>query len=137
MIREEGRVIEQKNGLVKVQIEAKPSCHSCKLCSREKEGMIMEVNAESAFSKGDAVYIEIEGRNLLFCFFMLYLFPVICFIAGITAGIVASQIISYPKFREPFEIIFGFIFFAVSLFYVIRFDKKYKEKGIIKIKLKM
>ncbi|MDD5773722.1 MAG: SoxR reducing system RseC family protein [bacterium] len=134
MIREKGRVIEYKTGLVKIQIDAKTSCHSCKLCSREKEGMTMEVLVDSAFSTGDMVNIEIEGRNLLFCFFMLYLFPVISFIAGIIFGMIIADILSYAKFKEPLEIISGFIFFAVSLLYIIWFDKKYKEKGIIKVK---
>jgi sigma-E factor negative regulatory protein RseC len=136
MIREEGRVIEYKRGLAKIQIDAKKDCHSCKLCSREKEGMIMEVSVDSVFSQGDVVYIEIEGRNLLQCFFMLYIFPVISFVIGITIGMAAAEILSYVKFLELFEIISGFTFFAGSLFYVTRFDKRYKEKGLIKVKLK-
>lgn len=133
MIREEGRVIDYKNGLVKIQIDAKPSCHSCKLCSKGKDGMAMEVNTDSTFSQGDRIYLEIEGRNLLLCFFMLYLFPVISFIIGIIAGYILAQILSYTRFQEPFEIISGFLFLAMSSFYVSRFDKRYKEKGTIKV----
>ncbi|MFH1287855.1 MAG: SoxR reducing system RseC family protein [bacterium] len=125
MIREEGKVIDSKDGLVKIQIDSKPACHSCKLCSRGKEGMTMEVKSDSVFSQGDLVSVEIEGRSLLLCFFMLYLFPVINFIIGVIVGMIVGG--------EVFEIIFGFIFFLISYFFVIRFDKRYKEKSIIKV----
>lgn len=121
MIREEGKVIDYKDGLVKVQIDSKPACHSCKLCSRAKDGMIMEIETGSVFHNGDSVYVEIEGRNLLLCFFMLYLFPVISFVIGIIVGMIFG--------KEVFEIVFGFIFFLISCFCVVRFDKRYEEKG--------
>ena len=136
MIREEGRVINYQEGLVKVHIDAKASCNSCKLCNRGNEGMTMDVDVNTPFTQGDKIYLEIEGRNLILCFFVLYLFPVISFILGILFGMIAAEILSYEKYREPFEIIFGFIFFVISLFCVIYFDKRYKEKVKINIKLK-
>ena len=136
MIREEGIIIDHKNNLVKVRIDSKTSCHSCKLCSRGKEGMILEVSADSAFSQGDPVDIDIEGRNLLLCFFILYLFPVMSFILGIVIGMISAKMLSYEKYLEPFEIISGFLFFTISIFFVNWFDKRYKDKVKISVKLK-
>lgn len=85
----------------------KQSCHSCKLCSKGA----MDVNGEPLVSR----------QNLLLCFFMLYLFPVIGLIIGVVVGMMFGNEIS--------EIIFGFAFFLASCLYVIRFDRKYEEKS--------
>ncbi|MEW6087580.1 MAG: SoxR reducing system RseC family protein [bacterium] len=133
MIREKGKVIDCRNGLLKIRLDSKPSCHSCNLCDRGKEGMTMDVESDFVLSPGDPVYVEIEGRNLLLCFFMLYLFPVIIFISGVGFGAILSGIFSFSKLKEVFEIISGFIFFAAAYIYVGRFDKSYKKRGIVKI----
>lgn len=83
------------------------ACRNCKLCNR----WAMDVKDEPFVS----------GQDLLLCFFMLYLFPVISFIIGVIVGMVLGS--------EIFEIIFGFTFFLISCFCVIWFDRRYEEKS--------
>ncbi len=124
MIEEIGKVVEYKNGIAKINIDSKLSCHSCKMCKKGNKEMFMEVATDLPLSSGRPVRLKIKGRNLLLVSFVLYIVPILDFIIGVIIGMYLARFLSYEKYEQEFELVFGILFFCTSFFLARWLDRK-------------
>jgi len=142
LAKEEGTVIglEAQNAIVKTKKpEACEGCSSRGACNAMGGDNDMEVRAinEAQARIGDRVILSFETSSLLKATFFLYVFPIICMFAGALAG--QRLALSMHLNESGLSVIFGFLFFLVSIVFVkIRGNKmagenKYQPR-VIRIK---
>jgi sigma-E factor negative regulatory protein RseC len=139
VITENGIVtrIDRQTAWVKtIRRSACEGCGSKESCEAAKEGQVEAVNLAGA-QPGDAVTVGFESGSLVKISMLLYLFPVICMIAGAILG--AHLAPGYDMDESSGAALFAFGAFFVS-FVCIRLassrisgDAKYRAK-IIRIR---
>ena len=136
-------MIKVEGGTAWVKTRRGSACASCSArhacASPDGDGQDMEVEAINAAgaATGDFVMVSIESAALLKATFLLYVFPVICMIAGAFAGNTAGQFFNIEG--STASVIGAAGFFAIS-FLLIRYkgnrmaeNQHYRPK-IIRIK---
>lgn len=124
MAIEEGFVIRAEGAIAWVKTRRRSACASCSArhscVSLEGDGQDMEVEAINAAKAaiGDHVLVGIESAALLKATFMLYVFPIICLIAGAFAGNAAGPFFNIEG--SSASVICAAGFFAIS-FLMIRY----------------
>jgi sigma-E factor negative regulatory protein RseC len=140
---EEGVVIRVEGGTAWVKTRRGSACASCSArhscASPEGDGREMEVAAINVVGAaiGDQVVVSIASAALLKASFLLYVFPIICMIAGAFAGNAAGPFFNMEE--STASVVAAAVFFGIS-FVVIRYqgnrmaeNQHYRPK-IIRIK---
>ncbi len=143
MATEQGIVIKTIKNKAWIKTTRSGACKNCasrSSCNSANQGTEMEVEAynEAGAKPGERVVFKIKSTPLLKASFLLYVFPILCMIAGAFIGqTIAPAFNSNPS---AFAGIFGFLFFFLS-FFIIRSkgaalaqQKEYKPKIIRIIK---
>ncbi|MDO9110797.1 MAG: SoxR reducing system RseC family protein [Desulfatirhabdiaceae bacterium] len=143
MATEEGVVISVEGATARVKTRRGSACASCSArhacASPDGDGQDMEVDAINQIGAaiGDHVMVSIESAALLKATFLLYVFPVICMIAGAFAGNAAGPFFNIEG--STASVVGAVGFFAIS-FLLIRYkgnrmaeNQHYRPK-IIRIK---
>ena len=94
MAREEGIVIGVGDHTVTVKTTRSASCEGCASqgsCTAQGDDMEVQVLNGAGARLGDRVVIEFKTASLLKATFLLYVFPVICLLAGALAGNIAGE----------------------------------------------
>jgi len=89
MAREEGIVIDVQADTAKVKTVKSASCEGCASqgsCTAQGNEMEVRVMNPAGARVGDRVVIEFETGALLKATFLLYIFPVLCLLAGAVVG---------------------------------------------------
>jgi len=91
MATEEGIVIKLENRTAWVKTTRSSACKSCASkgsCHTEGQGREMEVEVTNPVGAkiGDRIVLYFETSSLLKAAFLLYLFPVLCMLAGAALG---------------------------------------------------
>jgi sigma-E factor negative regulatory protein RseC len=140
---EEGVVIKVAGETAWVKTRRGSACASCSArhacASPEGDGQEMEVETINLAGAaiGDHVVISIESAALLKASFLLYVFPIICMIAGAFAGNAAGPFFNMEG--STASVVSAACFFGIS-FLVIRYrgtrmaDNRHYRPKIIRIK---
>ena len=123
MATEEGIVVEVNSMTARLKTTRSGACQTCVSrgsCSTIGSGKEMEVEALNlAGAKvGDQVVISFESSALLKISFLLYIFPILCLIAG---ALIGQWVASYwSSSGSASAVIFGILFFMLA-FVIIKF----------------
>ncbi|MFQ5560280.1 MAG: SoxR reducing system RseC family protein [Nitrospinota bacterium] len=126
---EEGVVVGEKGGYLLVEKKRAPTCSGCsqnKFCATagSEEKVVVMVENPVGACKGDRVEFSIESTRLLRSAFWVYLLPVSMLVAGSAFGELLSS--KKPDVFRPdfFPILFGALFFLISMLWLRRYNKK-------------
>ncbi|MBL0717636.1 MAG: SoxR reducing system RseC family protein [Desulfosarcina sp.] len=112
------------------------SCSSRDSCNVMEEGgkeMIVEARNPAGAKVGDRVVLSFETSSLLKALFLLYVFPIICMIAGAVAGHKLAAIYNYND--SVISAISGFLFFFLAIIVIRLTSDKLAEKDAYKPKI--
>ena len=137
---EKGKVIEIRDGKVRIELAQTGRCRSCNICSSLGEGgkKEMRIQAVEGLKEGQKVKIEIGSKAVLKAGFLIFILPLLMFIAG---ALIAEKVFGFLGFRigkDAGAFLLGFLFliftFAIVHFIDRRERKKRKlEPRIVKI----
>ncbi|MBU4053771.1 MAG: SoxR reducing system RseC family protein [Proteobacteria bacterium] len=133
MATEQGLVIKTlgAKAIVKTQkTEACDGCASRDSCSTQGRDMEVEVINSLGAKEGDRVILQIETRYFLKATFLMYIFPIVCLIAGAFIG----ERVAIQNQGDPsgYSAGFGFGFFLAAIFLVKMKGNKMGEKDTYK-----
>jgi len=141
-MEEQGIVVELKaNNTALVKAKRTSTCESCaskKSCSTRSSGDDMFVETENTIgaSKGDHVVFAVSAGTIMKTGLLVYLMPVIAFLAGIVLGqkVVAPML---PNINS--DLVSGALglIFLIDAFVLLKIYNQYMEKkgGIMRPKL--
>jgi len=141
---EEGVVIKLGDTKTTAWVKTKKSaaCESCaskSSCNTMGGSNDMEVESvnTAGAKKGDRVVLSFKSSSLLKATFLLYVFPVLCMLAGAIAGQESASHFGFGP--SGFSAIVGFLCFFVSILFVKvkgnkLAEKKHYKPEIIRIK---
>ncbi len=118
---ETGRVIKRDEGGAKVMIDKGESCRGCGnakigLCKPGGSGMIMDVENPIGAEVGDTVKIGIDEKLRRRGYFLLYILPLFFLVFGSVLGYILNTILGISSL----DVLFGFLFLALSLIYSLK-----------------
>ena len=103
---------------------ARTSCHVLGGGGNDME--VEAINAAGA-RVGDMIVLSLKTSSLLKATFLLYMFPILCMIAG---AVVGHWIAHSLNFNESIvAILFGFLFFSLALIIIKLRGKRMAEKN--------
>lgn len=130
---EEGKVIEVKGDIAKVEIQRNTSCGTCRACWMSEEGKMVASGQNLIGAKvGQRVRLQVSG-SILKAAFVVYILPLLGLIIGYGAGSFISRAIGYPGFSEKVGVISGLAFLVLSFIAVRYYGKKAGQGYQIKI----
>ncbi len=136
---EEGIITKTEADTAWAKTTRSSSCASCSSrgsCNAMEDGgkeMIVEAYNPAGAKVGDRVVLSFETSSLLKALFLLYVFPIICMIAGAAAGHKFAMIYSYND--SMCSALAGFFFFFLALAAVRLRSDKLSEQGAYKPKI--
>lgn len=121
MATEEGTVIAVDNDTARIKTVKSAACEACAAkssCNAMGGGNDMEVNAINTVHAevGDTVILKFETTSLLKATFLLYVFPILCLLAGAVIGEKTAPLLGVDPIA--FSAILGFAFFGAAIFFV-------------------
>ena len=124
-MRETGTVIAIDNGTATIEMAAAAhsGCGSCGLCRAGADGktMTIEVSVTEGLAVGDGVTIEIPGPDPGMSAVIVFLLPLVCFMAGLGVG---AWLL--PG-RHALAVGIGLAAMAASLFCVAGYDRRLRR----------
>ncbi len=133
MATEEGTVIKVAGANALVKTTRSSSCEHCSSkgsCMSKGGGNEMEVQALNLAGarEGDRVKISFDTASLLKASFLLYVFPILCLIAGALGGQQLSSSLTNVG-ESLLAVICGLAAFGLSFFVVRRVSNKMAVKS--------
>jgi sigma-E factor negative regulatory protein RseC len=121
MATEEGVVLRIDTGTAWVKTKKSKSCEGCSskgFCHALGSQDEMEVEAINAAGGkvGDKVVLNFDTSSLLKASFLLYVFPIICMLAGAFVGMELAPSLNFDSSIS--SAIGGFLFFGLSVLFV-------------------
>lgn len=121
MATEQGIVVRLSTDSAWVKTTRTSACETCAAkssCNTLGGGKDMEVEAINAAGAkvGDTVIIGFKTSSLLKLSFFIYIFPIICMIAGAVIGQKFAASFSYDA--SALSAVFGLLFFGVSFLFI-------------------
>ena len=129
MATEQGVVLKTFNGKALVKAYKTSACEGCAskdTCVERGREMEVEVVNAAGAKAGDRVVVEMETRYFLKATFFLYVFPILCLLAGALAGEKLSII--FRGDASLFAMGTGFACFALAILVVKIKGRKMGEK---------
>ena len=119
-VTEKGVVVNSANGFVEIELLSNDNCEECSakiFCSPNSDKKkILKINTASDFNKGEKVDVIIEGKNLLFASFNLYLYPLLILLITLFLG---TKIFSNTNSPEIYSFLISIV--LVTVYYIIFF----------------
>jgi len=130
---EEGRVIEVKGGLAKVEIRRSTSCGTCRVCWMSEEGKMVACAENLIGAKvGQRVRLQVSG-SILKAAFVVYILPLVGLIVGYGVGSSVTKAMGYPGYAEKIGMICGLATLALSFLAVRYYGRKTGQRYQIKV----
>lgn len=101
-----------------VPSEACEGCSSHGSCGAQRGDMEVEVLNPMGAKEGDRIVVDMETASLLKASFLLYVFPIICMIAGAALGMEIAE--RYGFDGSALSALVGFGFFCASIVFIKR-----------------
>lgn len=136
MIEEEGKIVETQTGIAMIRAEKTSGCDKClskKSCkSISDTDMLVEARNPINAKTGDHVVFTVGAGTVLKAGVLVYLFPLLAFIAGVLIGqVIGDQVLMgnelTSKSRDLMSAILGFIFTAVTYVAVSIYSKRARK----------
>lgn len=131
MATEQGVVIRTFNNIAVVKTMRSEACEACSAkdaCAEKGNDMEIEAVNRIGAKTGDGVVIQIQTRPFLKVTFLLYLFPIICMIAGAVLGEKLAPQLGYDA--SVLSAILGFSCFFLSIWVVkVKGNKMGKDES--------
>ncbi|MDY3005453.1 SoxR reducing system RseC family protein [Anaerococcus sp. AGMB00486] len=133
IISKKGIVVENNNGNVKVMIQRDSGCGSCSTCGGcEVKPSYYTTFTNDDLNPGDFVFLDSDVKTVNKVSYLTYLFPVSMMTIG---AILANTVFSNKGFDENLlTLLFIVGFLLISLIILRVYDKRYKNKNLIKIR---
>jgi sigma-E factor negative regulatory protein RseC len=119
MKTEYGVVVENDGNKARVKMGRHLDCSNCGSCSGDASLIIDALNPIGA-KTGDSVVLQLDDSNIVKSAFIVYMLPVLFTAFGWGLGFSASLLFGFSVLSQ---LAGGVIFFLLSVFYIIRFDK--------------
>ncbi|MBI5493038.1 MAG: SoxR reducing system RseC family protein [Deltaproteobacteria bacterium] len=118
-MEEHGIVVQDKKRTVLIKAQRSTSCDSCaskKTCASGSADSEMLIEAENAVGAkvGDRVVFTIGTASILKAGLLLYLVPILCFIAGVVLGQTVAKNIFPAQNPDLVSGVLGVIFLALA-----------------------
>jgi len=135
MKTEEGTVLETNGGIARVRAGRHAECKDCGACPGS-DAPVVDVRNSLNAQAGQRVLFEVREDKTLRGAFLIFIFPLIAFFAGIALGGLAADYLTLSSFLC--KAIGGAVFLLIAVLIIRAFDRHIgrKEKdlpGIIKI----
>lgn len=127
MATEQGTVVKTDNGVAVVKTRKSEACAGCasrNACNAMGNDVEVEALNRIGAKQGDDVVLQIQTRPFLKATFILYLFPILCMMAGAMAGEKLAPAFDFDK--SVLSAILAFASFFISIWIV---KAKGKEMG--------
>ncbi len=118
MIEEEGTVVEVRDDIAVIKAKRTTACEKCvskKICQSvsETEMMVEAINPVGAH-QGDEVVFTVGAATMLKAGVLIYLFPLLAFIAGVVVGQAVVPGITPELNKDLASTVLGFIFLTAT-----------------------
>ena len=129
-----GIVKETRGEWAKVEIQRHQSCKNCGACgafsgsSENKKAEIDALNLVGA-EKGQFVKIESQLKDMLLAAFILYIFPLLVFFAGLWVGFNYQLFIFITSSPELNGLLLGFAGMTAAYFFIRRWSQGKLQGG--------
>ncbi len=130
MGEEKGIVIGLRGGKARIRLERKEACSGCHgLCLFDENSRSMVAEAENTVGAqvGDRVKIELAGEGAVRSGFILYILPLLLFIAGFVVADAVGRRIGISS--EIAGVLSGIAFVALTYFVIYRWQKRRSHTG--------
>lgn len=128
-VTEKGIIVNSENGFVEIELLSNDNCEECSakiFCSPNNDSKkTLKINTSSSFNVGEKVDVIIEGKNLLFASFNLYLYPLLILIITLFLG---TKIFSNTNFPEIFSFLSSLV--LVTIYYLLFFVISKKSNSV-------
>lgn len=133
-VRKEGIVIDDNKGNLKVQIFRNGACGSCaaKGSCAEKKTTEIELFSYEDLKKGDRVIIEGSSSEVSKLTATVYIVPVVMMLIGALIPNIFLKNTSMDI--NLLTLISVAIFFAISIIFMKKLDKKVKNKNMMRVR---
>lgn len=133
-VRKEGIVIDNNKGNLKVQIFRNGACGSCaaKGSCAEKKTTEIELFSYEDLKKGDRVIIEGSSSEVSKLTATVYIVPVVMMLIGALIPNIFLKNTSMDI--NLLTLISVAIFFAISIIFMKKLDKKVKNKNMMRVR---
>lgn len=121
-----GYVVEVNEEVTKIKIGRHSECKNCGACPGNNN-LIVSVNNPIGAKVGEKVCVEMPQDNIVPSVYIVYIQPLLLVFIGAIIGYLLS--VYTHKSATPFEVIFGCIFFIISLIFIKIVDKKAERKN--------
>ena len=134
IMEEYGLVVDIKsNNVVLIKAERSSSCEKCmtkEMCypADDDKSMMIEAEDPIGVKKGDKVVFSVGAATVLKAGVMLYLIPLLFFIAGVVAGQVAGSAVAPGFNKDLLSALLGFLF-LICAFIGLKFYGRRAEEG--------
>lgn len=124
-MRERALVIENKGNEAKVEILRSSACDHCGACSigTEKKPLFVWAKNSARAKAGQVVEVEMQAATMLSAAFIVYVIPLVTFLAGIALGYTGANALAI-KDVETFALFSGLIFMGISFLGIHIYSKK-------------
>lgn len=122
---EVGYVVEATDEVTKIKLGRHSDCKSCGACAGNNN-LILAVNNPIGAKVGDKVCIQMPKDNILPSVYIVYIQPLLLVFIGAIIGYIIS--LYAHKSSIGFEIVFGAIFFLISIIFIKVVDNKASKK---------
>jgi sigma-E factor negative regulatory protein RseC len=119
-----GVVLETDAATAKVKINRHGECSNCGACPGDS-AMVIDVRNKICAKPGQRVIINMPEDNMLKAAFVVYLIPLIAAVIGYSVGVAISTAVGINSTFT--EVLFSFLFVAVSIVNIKSFDKSAKN----------
>ncbi|MEW6079400.1 MAG: SoxR reducing system RseC family protein [Thermodesulfobacteriota bacterium] len=139
MATEEGHVIKTDKGIAWIRVSRSAACESCQsrnachsLGGGEKDLTVAAVNPVGA-REGDRVVIEFSTASLMKGTFLIYLFPILCLLAGAGLGVRLSPLLGWDE--SALSALSGLGAFVLAIILVVVLGNRLGKKDAYKPKI--
>ena len=118
---EVGYVVEQNDDITKIKLGRHSECKNCGACPGNNN-LIVSVNNPIGAKVGDKVCVQMPQDNIVPSVYIVYIQPLLLVFMGAIIGYLVS--VYTHKSATVLEVVFGAIFFIISIIFIKVADKK-------------
>ncbi len=132
-MEEHGIVVQDKKKTVLIKAQRSTACDNCaskRACASGSTGSEMLIEAENTIGAkvGDRVVFTVGTGSILKAGLLLYLVPILCFIAGVVLGQTAAKNLFPDQNPDLVSGVLGVIFLSLA-FIGLKVYSSFIEKG--------
>ena len=132
MIEEQGTIIETRGEIAIIKAKRGAGCDSCgskEMCHpSEDEDMLVDARNPIDAPAGSEVIFTVPASTVLKAGALVYLMPLLCFIAGIVIGQIAAPELMPERNKDLVSAFLGFAFVIAAFGFLRIYGRKEKNR---------